>query len=89
MVKQNLENKQVNYSYLPPTEEPFLDTFEQNHRSYQLFKERGLDKDVAGPHETGPKIGQPMSTVEKILDEGIFRRLRRSEEHTSELQSPQ
>ena len=62
--------------YYPPTTEPFLEIFEQNNRSYQLFKEKGLDKDVAGVHETGPKLGQPMSTVEKILDEGLFRRLR-------------
>lgn len=71
-------NKQVNqtYTYFPPTEEPFLDSFEQNNRSYQLFKEKGLDKDNSHIHETGPKIGEPMSTVEYILHENIFRRLR-------------
>jgi len=74
MVKQSLEGKQA--SYYPPIEEPFLDSFEQNNRSYQLFKEKGLDKDKNGIWQTGPKIGLPMTSIEKILDEGIFRRLR-------------
>lgn len=70
MVKQS----QQTYTYLPPTEEPFLDSFEQNNRSYQLFKEKGLDKDVAGIDDEYPY--GPISTVQKILNKGLFRRLR-------------
>ena len=70
-------NKPANKrSYYPPAQEPFLEEFEKNNRSYQLFREAGLDKDVIGLYESGPKVGQPQSTVARILDEGIFRRLR-------------
>ncbi len=75
MVKQDLVKQNTN-TYFPPTKEPLLDSFEENNRSYQLFKEKGLDKDTAGVHETGPLMGQPISTVDKILSEGLFRRLR-------------
>ena len=73
------ENKQVaqSYTYNPPTSSDLLEEFEKNHRSYQLFKELGLDKDKAGVHESVTKQGQPMSSLERILDEGLFRRLRR------------
>ena len=63
-------------SYYPPTQEPFLDEFEKNSKTYQLFKEKGLDKDIAGVMEYGLDAGKPISTVRKILDEGLFRRLR-------------
>lgn len=71
MVKQS----QQTYTYFPPTEEPFLDTFQENNRSYQLFIEKGLHKDKAGIIEDGPFAGQIISSVEKILNDGIFRRL--------------
>jgi hypothetical protein len=75
MTKQSQQIEENNLqSYFPPTKEPFLDTFEQNNRSYQLFKEAGLDKDVAGLDDNPPH--GPISTVEKILNKGLFRRLR-------------
>ena len=67
-------NKQSNY--YPPTKEPFLKEFEDNNKTYQLFREKGLDDDVAGVVEYGQDAGKPISTVKKILDEGLFRRLR-------------
>ena len=69
-------NTKLISNYAPPTEADLIDKFEANNRSYQLFKQQGLDKDFNGVWESGPKMGQPMSTVEKILDEGLFRRLR-------------
>ena len=69
----NKPSKQAS-DYYPPTKEPFLDTFEQNNKSYQLFKEQGLDKDVAQLDDNPPH--GPISTVEKILSRGLFRRLR-------------
>ena len=69
-------NKPANkQNYLPP-KEPFLEEFEKNNRSYQLFKQAGLDKDVAGVVESGLDAGKPISTINKILDNGLFRRLR-------------
>ena len=69
----NKPSKQA--SYYPP-QEPFLEEFERNHKSYQSFREKGLDKDVAGVEESGPEAGKPISTVKKILDNGLFRRLK-------------
>lgn len=72
MVKQNLESKQA-YSYEPPTGSDPLGEFEQNHRSYQLFRQQGLDK--LGP--TLDDKGNPVETyVQTVLDKSIFLRLR-------------
>ena len=65
------ENKQVTtnttYTYYPPTEGDLLEEFEKQHRSYQLFKQKGLDKLQL----------QDGTVINKILDEGVFRRVRR------------
>jgi hypothetical protein len=77
MVKQNLESKQA-YTYKPPTSSDLLGEFEANHRSYQSFKSKGLDKNQVGID----KDGKPISTVNEILDGyrgsqgGIFKQVR-------------
>jgi len=71
MVKQ--DSKQTNYSYYPPQSGDLLAEFEANNRSYQLFKEAGLDRDVLPIPD---RFGNKQSTINKILDDGIFRRLR-------------
>ena len=70
MVKQ--DSKQAN-NYFPPTGEDLLTDFEETHPTYRLFRQAGLDKDKV----TIDSSGNPVSTVNKILDDGLFRRLRR------------
>jgi len=72
MIKQNQQTSKTYYSYYPPKGADLLGEFEQNHRSYQLFKELGLDRDFIGLDRSGNK----QTTVNRILDDGLFRRLR-------------
>ena len=70
-------NVKESYSYNPPTGTDPLGEFEQNHRSYQLFREQGLDK--IGPFPELGKCdhcGAPDSYQHSVLDESIFLRLR-------------
>jgi len=68
-------NKQVTKLnvYAPPQEGDLLEAFENQHPSYKLFKEKGLNRDSTGKDVEGKDI----TTVNKILDDGLFRRLRR------------
>lgn len=72
MVKQNLESKQA-YSYEPPTGSDPLEEFEQNHRSYQLFRLNGLDK-IGSVRDAEGKVTE--TYINAVLDKSIFLRLR-------------
>jgi len=72
MVSKQVNQATATYSYLPPTQADLIEEFEQNHRSYQAFKEKGLDKNQVEIDA----LGKPVSTVNKILDIGLFRRVR-------------
>ena len=70
------ETKQVYYSYRPPDNtENLLEEFEQNHRSYQLFKQKGLDKIQLSPADIDV-YGKPIYATEMILNDGPFRQIR-------------
>ncbi len=67
-------NKQVTKNnYYPPQSGDLLEEFENNHPTYRLFKEKGLNRDSIGKDVEGKDI----TTVNRILDDGLFRRLRR------------
>ena len=64
---------QTTYSYKPPTGSDPLGEFEQNHRSYQLFRMHGLDKIGS---QTDAE-GKPIETyTQTVLDKSIFLRQR-------------
>jgi len=71
MVKQNQESKQAN-SYFPPQEGDLLEEFERTHPTYKLFKKKGIDK-VPDINERG----EPTTKMGTILNDGLFRGLRR------------
>ena len=73
MVKQNLTTSKQADSYYPPQSGDLLEEFENTHPTYRLFKEKGLHKDAIAKDVNGNNI----STVNRILDDGLFRRLRR------------
>src|SRR6185503_6127841 len=64
-------SKQAN-DYYPPQSGDLLEEFER-HPTYRIFKEKGLNKDIVEKDVNGNNV----STVNKILDDGLFRRLRR------------
>jgi len=66
----NKQVPQTTHTYLPPTSEDLLGEYTRNHRSYQEFLSKGLDKIYIGVD----RLGQPLSAINKILDSGLFRR---------------
>jgi len=68
-------NKQVTKvnNYAPPQEGDLLEEFENQHPSYKLFKEKGLGRDKTSVDQNG----NPTSTINRILDDGVFRLQRR------------
>jgi len=72
MTKQGLSNQALSV-YYPPQSGDLLEEFERTHPTYKLFREKGLDKDRVEKDVNGNDV----STVNKILDDGLFRRLRR------------
>jgi len=64
-------NKQVTKNnYAPPQEGDLLEEFENQHPTYKLFKQKGLDKDK----------GEEESTLSRLLsngDQALFKPLRR------------
>ena len=72
MTKQGLSNQALS-AYYPPHTNDLLEEFERTHPTYKLFREKGLDKDRVEKDVNGNDV----STVNKILDDGLFRRLRR------------
>ena len=66
----NKQVPQTTHTYLPPTSEDLLGEYTRNHRSYQEFLAKGLDKIYIGVD----RYGRPLSAINKILDIGVFRR---------------
>ena len=59
-------------NYFPPQQGDLIQEFEQNNKSYQLFKAKGLNRDIIGRDANGNNV----STVNRILDDGLFRRVK-------------